>query len=45
MNTDHDPAVITAVLMAAEGAINRSLELDPASARDLADLSGTVLAV
>ena len=31
--------------MAAEGAINRSLELDPASARDLADLSGTVLAV
>ena len=45
MNTDHDPAVITAVLMAAEGAINRSLELDPASASDLADLSGTVLAV
>ena len=31
--------------MAAEGAINRSLELDPASARDLSGLSGTVLAV
>ena len=45
MNTQHDPAVITAVLMAAEGAINRGLELDPGSARDLADLSGTVLAI
>lgn len=31
--------------MAAEGAINRGLELDPASARDLADLSGTILAI
>jgi len=45
VNTHHDPAIITAVLMAAEGAINRGLELDPASARDLADLSGTVLAI
>ena len=45
MNTQHDPAVITAVLMAAEGALNRGLELDPGSARDLADLSGTVLAI
>ncbi len=45
MSTQHDPAVIAAVLMAAEGAINRALELDPASARDLAGLSGTVLAI
>ena len=45
MQNQHDPAVITAALMAAEGAINRGLELDPASARDLADLSGTILAI
>jgi ubiquinone biosynthesis protein UbiJ len=45
VQNQHDPAVITAALMAAEGAINRGLELDPASARDLADLSGTILAI
>ena len=45
MQNQHDPAVITAALMASEGAINRGLELDPASARDLADLSGTILAI
>jgi ubiquinone biosynthesis protein UbiJ len=45
VQNQHDPAVITAALMASEGAINRGLELDPASARDLADLSGTILAI
>jgi len=41
----HDPTVVTAVLVAAEAAINRGLELDPTSARDLADMAGTVLAI
>lgn len=45
MSGSHDPTVVTAVLMAAEAAINRALELDPASSRDLADMAGTVLAI
>lgn len=45
MNSSHDPTVVTAVLMAAEAAINRGLALDPTSARDLAELAGTVLAI
>ena len=45
MTGRHDPTVVTAVLVAAEAAINRGLELDPTSARDLADMAGTVLAI
>ena len=45
MTGSHDPTVVTAVLVAAEAAINRGLELDPTSARDLADMAGTVLAI
>lgn len=41
----HDPAVITAVLAAVEVTLNRTLELDPSGARELAEMAGTAIAI
>lgn len=47
MNTSvgHDPAVITAIAASLETAINRALMLAPSARKDLAELSGTLLAI
>lgn len=45
MSDRHDPAVVTAVLAGIEVALNKTLALDVAAARELAEMAGTVIAI
>ena len=45
MNDNHDPALLAGAFGALETAINRALALAPASAKDLAEMAGTLIAI
>lgn len=43
--TRHDPALVAGAFAAMETAVNRALELAPASSVELAELTGTIIAI
>tara|TARA_B110000503_G_C7003570_1_gene352569 strand:+ start:167 stop:820 length:654 start_codon:yes stop_codon:yes gene_type:complete len=45
MNDKHDPALLSGAFAGLEAAVNRALMLAPASAKDLAAMSGTMIAI
>ena len=45
MNDNHDPALLAGAFGGLEAAINRALTLAPASAKDLAEMTGTSIAI
>ncbi len=45
MNNQHDPAILSGAFAGLEAAVNRALMLAPASAKDLAEMAGTMIAI